>query len=71
MRQLTKSEQREYIGPQARKLAKSGQFSNWLEIEHQLRFEEYCPEARHVIDNELTREELDRICKEARKTYQS
>ena len=70
MRLRTKPEQREYIGPQARKLAKFGQFLNWLEIEHHLRFEENCPEARHVLDNELTREELNRVCKEARKTYQ-
>lgn len=64
-RQRTKREQREYIGPRARELAKSGKFSNWLTIEHHLRFTEYCPEARHVLDDERIREELDRLCKEA------
>ena len=67
MRHRTKREQR---NTSAHKLAKSGKFLNWLQIEHHLRFEEYCPEARHVLDHELTREELDRLCKEARKKYQ-
>ena len=59
----TKREQREYIGPRARELARSGKFLNWHQIEHYLRSEEYCLEARHVLDNERIREELDRICK--------
>lgn len=66
-RQKTKLEQREYIRPRARELARTGRFINWLEIEHHLRFEEFCPEARHVLDDEFTREELDHLCKEARK----
>lgn len=67
MRQRTKRQQREYVGPRARELAGSGNFHNWLGIEQYLRLEEFCPEARHVLDNELTREELDRLCKQARK----
>ena len=61
----TKREQREYIGPRARELAKSGKFLNWHDIEIYLRYEEDCPEARHVLDNERTREELDGLCKES------
>lgn len=62
----TKREQREYIGPRARELAKSGKFLNWHDIEIYLRHKEYCFEARHVLDNEYIREELDRLCKKAR-----
>lgn len=65
-RRRTKREQHEYIGPRARELARSGEFNNWLSIEHYLRFEEDCPEARHVLDDECTREELDKLCKEHR-----
>ncbi len=66
MRQRTKRKQREYIGPRARELAKSGDFLNWHQIEAYLILEEFCPEARTVLDNERTREQLDRLCKEAR-----
>ena len=65
MRRRTKRQQREHVGPRARELAKSGKFRNWLAIEHHLRFEESCPEARHVLDNERIREELDRLCEGA------
>ena len=58
----TKREQREYIPSRARELARSGKFSGWLAIEHHLRFEEFCPEARHVLDDERTRDELDNLC---------
>ena len=61
----TKREQREYIGPRAIELAKSGRFLSWHEIEIHLRHEEHCPEARHVLDNERIREELDKLCKES------
>ena len=58
---MNKKQQREYIGPRARKLAKSGKFLGWHAIEVHLRYEEACHEARHVLDNERTREELDRL----------
>lgn len=61
----TKREQREYIGPRARELARSGRFLNWHDIEVYLRYDEHCLEARHVLDDERVREELDRLCKEA------
>ena len=63
----TKREQREYIGPRARELAKSGKFLDWHEIEVHLRHEEHCLEARHVLDDERVREELDKLCKESQK----
>lgn len=63
-----KCEQREYVRPRAMELARSGYFRGWLPIEHHLRFEELCPEARHVLDDERIREELDNLCIEARKT---
>ena len=56
----TKREQREHIGPRARELARSGDFLTWLEIEHYLCNIEDCSEARHVLDNERVRKELDR-----------
>lgn len=45
----TKREQREYIGPRARELAKSGKFLNSYKIEVHLRHEEHCPEARMFL----------------------
>ena len=66
MRRRTKRQQREYVGPRARELATSGKFRNWLGIEQHLRLEESCPEARHVLDNERIREELDRLCEVAK-----
>ena len=68
---MNKKQQREYIGPRARKLAKSGKFLGWHAIEVHLRYEEACHEARHVLDNERTREELDRLCKEAQARLES
>lgn len=67
MRQMTKRQQREYARPRARELARSGRFSNWLAIEHELRFEEWVPEARFCLDGERIREELDRLCADAQK----
>lgn len=67
----TKREQREYIGPRARELAKSGKFLNWHDIEIHLRHEEHCPKARHVLDNERVREELNKLCKEAQTRIKS
>ena len=63
-----KREQREHIGPLAWELVRSGNFLGWHDIEAYLRYEEHCFEARHVLDNERIRQELDKLCKEARKT---
>ena len=67
MRQMTKKQQREYALPRARELARSGHFSGWLAIEHELHFEEMVPEAKFCLDDERIREELDRMCAEAQK----
>ena len=62
-----KQEQREYIGPRARELAESGNFQNWQDIEHHLRYEEHCSEARHVLDNERIRQNLNQLCKKSQR----
>lgn len=67
MKPRTKRQQREYVPKRARELACSGNFPNWLSIEIHMRYEEYCPEARHVLDNEVVRKQLDRLCWEARR----
>lgn len=64
----TKREQREFIPGEARKLAKSGNFLGWWDIEVHLRYDEHCWEARHVLDNERIREELNRLCSERRQS---
>ena len=65
MKPKTKRQQREYVPKRARELACSGKFPNWLSIEIHMRYQEDCPEARHVLDNEVVREESDRLCREA------
>ena len=69
MRLKTKPEQREYVPRRARELAQTGQFSGWYEIEVHLRREESCHEARHILDNERMRENLDRLCSEAKAAH--
>ena len=66
MRQRTKAKQREYIERRAPELANTGEFTNWLAIEQHLRFNENCPEARYALDDEMIRENLDRLCRKAR-----
>ena len=67
MFRLTKRQQRERISSLAPQLARTGRFSGWKEIETHLRFQEGLPEARHALDERFTRQELDRLCLEARK----
>ncbi len=67
MPRVNQIRQREYALRRARELARSGRFSNWLAIEKELRFEEWVPEAPFCLDDERIREELDRMCAEARK----
>ena len=67
MRPLAKKQQRERIPSRARELARSGQFLNWHGIEVHLRYEEFMPEARFVLDNERVRDELDKLCAKSRK----
>ena len=66
MRRMTKAEQFEYALRRAPELARSGNYTGWWDIEVHLRTEEDCPQARHALDDERVRENLDRLCREAR-----
>ena len=66
MRPRTKPRRLEYVRRRAYELARSGLFSSYQVIEWELRFEEDLLEARDVLDDERTRDELDRLCKEAK-----
>lgn len=50
----------------ANELARSGDYSGWLDIEWELRSRGY-GRARQLLDNESTRDRLDKMCAEARK----
>ena len=65
MRQ-TKSERREYIYRRALEMARSGEHPGWPSIELALRAEGYS-EARGELDSRVLRDQLDRLCKQARK----
>jgi hypothetical protein len=54
------------IQSRARKLARSGKFYGWPPLEFELRFEDGFSEARDWLYTATTRDELDRICQEAR-----
>ena len=58
-------ERDEKILRQAENLARSGDFWSWWEIEVELRSVGY-QMAPELLDNERTREHLDRMCAEAR-----
>jgi hypothetical protein len=55
----------EQILRQAENLAHSGDFFSWWDIEVELRSVGY-QMAPDLLDNERTREQLDRLCAEAR-----
>lgn len=50
----------------AYKLAQSGEHTGWWSIEIELKSQGF-PRARQLLDNEQTRERLDKMCAEARK----
>jgi len=62
---MSKRDRAELIDRRADELARSGQYENWLSIEHALRFEGY-PEARQILDSEFRRQELNEMCRQAR-----
>lgn len=66
MRRTTKIQQLEYAKHRASELAQTGRFMDWLTIEFHLRFEEGCPRVRAALGDESIREELTRLCWEAR-----
>ena len=53
----------------ARKLAASGNFSRWYEVEFHLRYKDRLPKARDLFEDRSVRSEIDQIC--ARKQSQS
>ena len=50
----------------ARALARSGRFFGWTPIAFELRFEDGFEDARDWLHRATTRDELDRLCQEAR-----
>ena len=65
-RHRTRRQRREYTGSRARELARSGRFGDLGTMELHLRRGENCPEARRILDDEFLRQELDKLCKDAR-----
>ncbi|MGQ0522763.1 MAG: hypothetical protein ACT4P8_03755 [Betaproteobacteria bacterium] len=61
---MKKAQKHEIILRKAEEYARTGQYSGWLAIEHQLRHEGW-REARQFLDDEYIRERLDRLCNEA------
>ncbi|MGQ0525449.1 MAG: hypothetical protein ACT4P8_17520 [Betaproteobacteria bacterium] len=61
---MKKAQKHEIILRKAEEYARTGQYSGWLAIEHQLRNEGW-REARQCLDVEYIRERLDRLCNEA------
>ncbi len=56
----------ERMWPLADKMARSGDYFGWRDIEVELRSLGY-PRARQLLDTEQMRERLDRMCTEAQK----
>jgi hypothetical protein len=54
------------IQARTRELARSGKFHGWYPIAFELRFEDGFEETREWLYTATTRDELDRICQEAR-----
>jgi hypothetical protein len=61
---LKKQERAKEIRKRAYEYAKSGEHHSWLSIEHQIS-SECLYGAKSVLDNQLIREELNALCKEA------
>ena len=54
------------IQAKARELARTGGFFGWTPIAFELRFEDGFEDAREWLYRATTRDELDRLCREAR-----
>jgi len=61
------SKQLKQFQARAREVARSGKFYGWPPLAFELSFEEGFSEAREWVYSAAAREELDRVCKEARK----
>lgn len=62
---MRKKKRVELMDGRADEMARSGQYENWLSIEHALRAEGF-PEARQLLDSEFRRQELNEMCHQAR-----
>jgi hypothetical protein len=60
------NKQLKHVEARAHELARSGKFYGWPPLEFELRFEEGFSEAREWLHEAATRDELDRLCREAR-----
>jgi hypothetical protein len=58
-------ERDERMWQMANKLADTGEYGGWRDIEHELILQGY-PRARLLLDGKRIRDELDRRCKAAR-----
>ena len=54
------------VQARAREMARSGRFYGWPPIAFELRFEDGFEDAREWLYRAATRDELDRLCREAR-----
>jgi hypothetical protein len=62
-----KRDRKMYVRRHARELAGSGRFSGWLSIEFELRYVEGYQQARVWLDDIFIREELDILCRQAKR----
>jgi hypothetical protein len=63
---MTKEQRRSYVNSRAFELAKSGEYEDYMEVELQVQLEGY-PEAHSVLDDHLTRHQLNELCDRARR----
>ena len=54
------------VQARAREMARSGRFYGWPPIAFELRFEDGFEDAREWLYRAATRDELDRLCRQAR-----
>ncbi len=59
-------DKQERMWRRAYEMATSGNFSGWITIEWELRFNEDFPEARRMLEDTFIRAELDELCDQAR-----
>ncbi len=62
---MKKAEREEYAVKRAYELARTGEFSDHLDIEHAIRGEGF-EEARHVLDDQRIRRELKELCERSK-----
>ncbi len=63
---MNKKERDELMNKRALEMARSGQYNDWHHIETTLCREGF-PKARQWLDSQLLRNELDEMCRQAKK----